>query len=316
MDCRCSEVLAGCLIPQAFPHHHHQGPASNQQGAISLPCPPQAASTSALHIAPSTPASLSSSSGPNLQPSHRWATLQDSGQCPVRGAPISAKVSWDSDPYRGAPNCWIQGPVARVSLLPPFPSQSRVTASTLRTPLHRIDGVWRFTPQREPSTRPIRDGCPRLVTQPGSAHTHTCPSPCPQPRPACPARTRLPSPAPLPILPRTCGARLRRAVEAGGDSVPRGQGPTGRGRGRDRGLGGNGQRRRDGGPDGGGAGGGGGGGGDSGSIPRRPVRRRGRGAVSARPGQQRRGRRDAGGAANWLSPIGPAPSDPASPAYI
>lgn len=57
------------------------------------------------------------------------------------------------DSCRSAPDLWIQRPVLRVSSLS-FPSQSRVTASTLRATPTVIYGVWRLTALPFPKGNP------------------------------------------------------------------------------------------------------------------------------------------------------------------
>lgn len=57
------------------------------------------------------------------------------------------------DSCRGAPDLWIQRPVLRVSSLS-FPSQSRVTASTLKATPTVIYGVWRLPALPSPKGNP------------------------------------------------------------------------------------------------------------------------------------------------------------------
>lgn len=189
---------------------------------------------------------------------------------------------------------------------------------------HGIYGVWRLTalppakvnPVPSPSRIRVHESLPTRAM-----HIYTLPPfPCPLgcephgnppppswslPQAASHSGTCIPSWVPLPIMLRTCETRLGRADKAAGKRVPRGRRPPVGGRGRGRGRGG--QQRAGTGPRGGGAGGGG-----SWRIPRRPIHGPGRGA-SARPGWERRGRCDAGGAADWPSTGWPRPRRPRKP---
>lgn len=130
---------------------------------MQLALPPKAASTSALHTAPSPSASPTRPQPPALTSMGR---LQDSRALPCAGYAVFCPRRTElPDPCGVAPDHWIQGPVRRVSS-PSFPSQSRVTASTLRAPpLYRWSlRLTALHPQREPGTLPLCDGGLRLVT--------------------------------------------------------------------------------------------------------------------------------------------------------
>lgn len=265
---------------------------------MQLALPPKAAFTSALHTAPSPSASPTRPQPPAFTSMGR---LQDSRALPCAGyADFCPRRTELPDPCGVAPHHWIQRPVRRVSS-PSFPSQSRVTASTLRAPpLYRwsLETHCSAPPKRTQHPPPLRWGS-ETRHSPGQC-PDTFPSPCPLPQTTSPSWTWLPPRAPQLIPTHTCGARLGHADEAGGDRVPRGQGPPGGGRSRS----GGGLKRWGAGPRGGGVGDRSGG-----RIPRRPVHGPDRGA-SARPGREKRGRCDAGGAADWLSPGWPRPLRP------